>query len=1197
MSGVGSATEHSDVHSWYHGTIGSPYPNWDGNVLITDDWYAGEYSRYENGFAFSRLNPNGPAKRAAFPGAISSSHGGTGSRFAPDQGGGAQWANIGNIQLPPYPQNRIPQGQSFNVTYQYQDRDSGMLIEWFADTDTDPLNGTGVALASQNLGSTGNSVVANGSVSIPTAGLNIGVQRQLLAKITSANNGAVRYEYGNSTFTVTWPEFVLNSITPSQVTAGAGVTSLTLQGGGFTITDKLIISSGGSPTTVTPTSITANQITANFDFGSTPKTWSLLVRQFVDNIPFRDSESLNVQVVSAPTPTGPTITSVSPSPLPPSFSTQLINIYGSNFKASADPNASTLIFRDPANNPYVRTPIFISSSQLQYNITVQSAVGTWSVTVTNAGQAASNLKTFLVETPTPNTGSITVNITPAGAISAGAQWRVDSGSYRNTGDTATGLTPGSHTVSFKAVSGYNTPASLTLNIVANQQATVNAIYSAIANCNYSLSSSGDTWAAAGGSDAFSVLTSAGCAWTATENLSWVSITSGSSGVGSHSVGYQVDYNPSTSPRSGVITAGGQYFNINQNGNQLACTFSLSSPGANFESGGGSGSFTLTTDGICDWEATTNANWISITSAKTGTGTSSIQYNVQANPGTASRSATINVAGKTFSIVQSGLQPPPGTLMTGLARPRGMCQDSDYIYVIETTSGVVSRVNKTTYAIQALSTLSGKNGLLSITADANSLYIATGNGEINALPKTGGSASPILTGDSPAKLFFYNGRIYFTRYAAGEVASISTSGGAVTLEASGTPNANGITVDSSGIYWCEFDGDSQVFRKTGGIQTPLINQNIGNAAANGLSLLVRGTTLYYTAKAGVYSVPISGGVNPVKLGTFNNSGTGLACDGTNIYTVQGSADGRLYQIALSDGATTILATNAVVGIETLEDGEKAYYLTTGIGTPQGKLQWVNKIPRILDTIAPQVVITNPPDAARFNDPALNVSGIASDDTGVATVEVRLNGGNWQPATGTTNWTRSVSLVVSNNTIEARSRDNAGNYSPLGAVTVTYIPPDAKLPQAITFGALSKQVFGDAPFALSATASSGLPVSFSVLSGPAVLSGNILTMTGAGLVVLRASQSGDATYNAAPNVDQVLLIVPGNNVITDAQRLANGMFTMRFYGDTGTNYVVKASTNLVNWLPLATNQISGLGYLEFTDISSTNFSRRFYWITPQ
>jgi hypothetical protein len=81
-----------------------------------------------------------------------------------------------------------------------------------------------------------------------------------------------------------------------------------------------------------------------------------------------------------------------------------------------------------------------------------------------------------------------------------------------------------------------------------------------------------------------------------------------------------------------------------------------------------------------------------------------------------------------------------------------------------------------------------------------------------------------------------------------------------------------------------------------------------------------------------------------------------------------------------------------------------------------------------------------------------------------------------------------------------------------------------------------------------------------------------------------------------VDQVLIVVPGNNVITDAQRLANGIFSLRFYGETGSNYVVKASTNLVNWLPVTTNQISGLGYLEFLDISSTNLAQRFYKISP-
>jgi len=48
----------------------------------------------------------------------------------------------------------------------------------------------------------------------------------------------------------------------------------------------------------------------------------------------------------------------------------------------------------------------------------------------------------------------------------------------------------------------------------------------------------------------------------------------------------------------------------------------------------------------------------------------------------------------------------------------------------------------------------------------------------------------------------------------------------------------------------------------------------------------------------------------------------------------------------------------------------------------------------------------------------------------------------------------------------------------------------------------------------TTSAGLPVSFSVVSGPARVSGNRLSVTGAGRVVLAANQPGNTEFNAAP-----------------------------------------------------------------------------------
>ncbi len=195
---------------------------------------------------------------------------------------------------------------------------------------------------------------------------------------------------------------------------------------------------------------------------------------------YSQAASLTVGAAAAPT-----TTSISPTSLPTSSTPQLITIYGTNFKPAGDQNASALIFRDPANNPYVRTPTNVTANSLQYYVNVQSATGTWSVIVTNAGQAASNPQTFNVFTPAANTGSLVVNLSPAGANSAGAQWLVNGTSY-NSGDVIPSLAPGQYTVSFKSISGYTTPASFNVNVVANSQTTTNAAYTAVAATTYTL---------------------------------------------------------------------------------------------------------------------------------------------------------------------------------------------------------------------------------------------------------------------------------------------------------------------------------------------------------------------------------------------------------------------------------------------------------------------------------------------------------------------------------------------------------------------------------------------------------------------------------------------------------------------------------------------------------------------------------------
>ncbi|WP_234734037.1 M4 family metallopeptidase [Tellurirhabdus bombi] len=82
--------------------------------------------------------------------------------------------------------------------------------------------------------------------------------------------------------------------------------------------------------------------------------------------------------------------------------------------------------------------------------------------------------------------------------------------------------------------------------------------------------------------------------------------------------------------------------------------------------------------------------------------------------------------------------------------------------------------------------------------------------------------------------------------------------------------------------------------------------------------------------------------------------------------------------------------------------------------------------------------------------------------------------------------------------------------------------AKTAQTITFNPIDNKRMGDQPFRLIATASSKLAVTFAVVSGPAKVSGNQLTITGAGEVSIRASQAGNEQYAAATPVVQTFTV---------------------------------------------------------------------------
>jgi hypothetical protein len=89
---------------------------------------------------------------------------------------------------------------------------------------------------------------------------------------------------------------------------------------------------------------------------------------------------------------------------------------------------------------------------------------------------------------------------------------------------------------------------------------------------------------------------------------------------------------------------------------------------------------------------------------------------------------------------------------------------------------------------------------------------------------------------------------------------------------------------------------------------------------------------------------------------------------------------------------------------------------------------------------------------------------------------------------------------------------------------------KTSQTITFATLPDQRYKNSPFLVEATTSSGLPANFSLVSGPANMVGNMVFLTGAGKVTIRATQAGNDDYYAAASVDRAFNVNKANQTIT-------------------------------------------------------------------
>jgi len=133
----------------------------------------------------------------------------------------------------------------------------------------------------------------------------------------------------------------------------------------------------------------------------------------------------------------------------------------------------------------------------------------------------------------------------------------------------------------------------------------------------------------------------------------------------------------------------------------------------------------------------------------------------------------------------------------------------------------------------------------------------------------------------------------------------------------------------------------------------------------------------------------------------------------------------------------------------------------------------------------------------------------------------------------------------------SQPGDANYNPAPDVSQTFAI--AKASQTITVGPLANTTYGAPDFSVSATASSGLAVSFAA-SGSCTLTGETLHQAGAGSCTITASQAGNANYNPAPDVSRTFAIAKAG------QSIAFGPLARKTYGAPDFRIGATASSGL-------------------------------------
>ena len=448
-------------------------------------------------------------------------------------------------------------------------------------------------------------------------------------------------------------------------------------------------------------------------------------------------------------------------------------------------------------------------------------------------------------------------------------------------------------------------------------------------------------------------------------------------------------------------------------------------------------------------------------------------------------------------VDPGMQSTLGSLSNSGLAYGSVIDGAGNIYVVDHANSRVITLIAGSFTQTTLIS----SGLLNPTAlaldGAGNLYVSdTGNGRVALIPNEQGTlnVSDISTvniaglGTPQGIATDGSGNLYVADGANGTIVKVPVGGGTATALVSGLTNPNGIAVDSSGNTYVSTGSQVNEYPAGGGSPIPI---GSGYSAASGLAVDAAGEIFVADAGSSQIIRVAPGGASQTTLAAAGLSAPqGVAVDASgNVYISDVNA---VYEVNRSEGAALFFAN---IGINSTSP-------------PQTVL--------ITDAGNQQLAFSNLAITSNFDQVASGNADCTTDTqlapAGQCSIAVEFAPTSGGAVAGT------LSLT-----------DNALNVAS-GVQTVQLTQNGALIAQTITFPTVQPQSYGAAPLTLAATATSGLAVTYTVVSGPATITGYTLTLTGVGSVTVQASQGGNAVYSPATSVSQTFSVNPSNQTIT-------------------------------------------------------------------